>query len=132
MAIRRDLNELRYNSILLLPKQGNSEYWATLFRNAKNFFIGMNREDLVEQLNYIIYEKIERIMSADINHILFTYKNLPFLNSFTRSKNPVYAEMNIYKYTIKTWLEQIETWVFQKVIELEGEIRFTIPAKQFI
>lgn len=130
--IRRDANELRYNSLWLLPKQNNPDYYAMLIKNAKGFFYGMNRPDLVEDLNYIIKEKIEKTMGAELNNVLLTYKNLPTLNSFTRSKQTQYSKINIHKYTIQTWLDEIEEWIFRQIVRLEGEIRFTTPARQFV
>lgn len=129
--IRRDLNELRYNSLWLLTKE-DPAYYQNLIKNAKAFFYGMGREDLVDELEKEIKAKIETIMGADINLILQVYKNLPYLNAFTRSKNPTYNHINIHKYTIKQWLEEIERWIFQNTIQLEPEIRFTTPARQFI
>jgi hypothetical protein len=131
-VIKRDNNELRYNSLWLLPKQMNPDYYGNLFKNAKAFFYGMNRYDLVEDMDFIINEKIEKVMGCPISLVLITYKNLPALNSFTRSKHPLYATMNIYKYTIQGWLDEIEGWIFREAQKLEGEIRFTIPAKQFV
>ncbi len=130
--IRREQSELRFNSLWLLEKQNNPDYHIQLFKNAKAFFLGMKRPDLLEDLNFIIKERIEKIMGTPISQILITYKNLPYLNSFTRSKNPLYTGQNIYKYTLQEWLDDIETWIFQKAMELEGEIRFTTVARQFI
>jgi len=130
--IKRDNNELRYNSIWLLSKEGNPDYYKQLIRNAKAFFYGMGRPDLIEELNQYIKTEIEDTMGTNINNILITYKNLPYLNSFTRSKNPAYADINIYKYTIEEWLDKIEAWIFEQAIQLEPEIRFTTPARQFI
>lgn len=130
--IRRDINELRYNAIWLLPKDGNPNYYKMLFKNAKAFFYGMEQDQLIEELDIMIKEKIERPMGASINWVLNVYKNLPTHNSFTRSKNPIYDNMNIYKETLSNWLDEVEAWVFQKVIELEHEIRFTTPARQYI
>jgi hypothetical protein len=129
--IRRDLNELRYNSIWLLSKQ-DSDYFPNLFKNSKAFFYGMGREDLVEELDKMIKEKIEDIMGADIEMVLYVYKNLPFINAFTRSKNPLYADIDIYKYTITSWLNEIERFIFQQAVTLEGQIRFSLPSRQFI
>lgn len=126
------MNELRFNAIWLLPKDGNANYYRMLFKNVKAFFYGMERNDLSEELDFLIHEKIEKPMGASINWILNVYKNLPTHNSFTRSKNPIYDNMNIYKETLSVWLDEIETWIFQKVIELEGSIRFTTPARQHI
>lgn len=131
-VIRREVNELRFNSLMLLPKQGNVDYYMMLFRNSKNFFYGMQRPDLAEDLDYIIKEKIEKVMGCDIQHVLITYKNLPTLNSFTRSKNPLYANGNIYKYTMQKWLDEIEEWCFRNIFDLEKQIRFTTPARQFV
>ena len=130
--IKRDINELRYNSIWLLSKEGNPDYYKALLKNAKAFFYGMDRMDLIEELTKIIKTKIENVMGANIQSILLTYKNLPALNSFTRSRNPLYADINIFKHTIESWLDEIEEWVFQQAIILEPEIRFTTPARQFI
>jgi hypothetical protein len=128
---RRDLNELRYNSLWLLSRVDPS-YYQDLFKNAKAFFYGMDREDLVDEMNKQIKERIEDIMGSSIELVLYVHKNLPFLNAFTRSKNPLYADINIYKYTITDWLNDIQNWVFQQAIELEGQIRFQTPARQFI
>lgn len=130
--VKRDNNELRLNSILLLPKSHNPDYYAMLFKNTKSFFYGMQRPDLVEDLNYLIKKKIEEVMGADIQEVIITYKNLPSLNSFTRSKLVQYQNINIYKFQIQRWLDEIEEWLFQKVLELEPEIRFTLPAKTYI
>jgi hypothetical protein len=125
------LNELRYNSIWLLTKE-EPNYYANLLKNAKAFFYGMEREDLVKELDLLIKRNIEDVMGTSIELVLYVHKNLPFLNAFTRSKNPLYSDVNIYKYTITGWLDEIEEWIFQQAIELEGEIRFTTPARQFI
>lgn len=129
--IRRDNNELRYNSIWLLSKE-DPNYWANLFKNTKAFFYGMERKDLVKEMEYQIKSNIEDIMGTNIELILYVHKNLPFLNAFTRSKNPLYADINIYKYTITAWLTELEQWIFQNVIELEDNIRFSLPSRQFI
>jgi len=129
--IKRDVNELRYNSIWLLSKE-DPNYYANLFKNTKAFFYGMGKEDLAKEMDVKIKNQIEEVMGTSIELILYVHKNLPFLNAFTRSKNPLYADINIYKYTITAWLNEIEQWIFQNVIELEGEIRFTLPSRQFI
>jgi hypothetical protein len=130
--IRRDANELRYNAIHLLSKTGNPAYYTQLFRSARMFFIGMGRPDLVEDLEFMIREKLEKIMGVEINQFLLVYKNLPYLNSFTRSRNPIYSGINIYKFTMEKWLDEIEAWIFMNVIELEQDIRFTTPSRQYV
>lgn len=130
--VRRDINELRYNAIWLLPKQGNGDYYKMLFKNARSLFYGMERFDLALDLDFLIEEKIEKIMGTDAQTILLVFKNLPTHNSFTRSRNPIYEGMNVYKFTIEKWLDEIEGWIMKKVIALEGQIRFSTPARQFI
>lgn len=129
--LKRDQNELRFNSLWLLSREDPS-YYQNLFKNARGFFYGMDREDLVAEMDKMIKENIEDIMGTSIELILYVYKNLPFLNAFTRSKNPLCADINIYKYTITTWLNEVQDWIFRQAIELEGEIRFLTPARQFI
>lgn len=130
--IRRDNNELRYNAIWLLPKQQNPDYYLMLFKNSKALFYGVNREDLVRDLDLIIHHKIEKVMGVSIHNLLLTYKNLPYLNSFTRSKNSQYASLNIYKYTIMGWLDEIEQWVFKRCVEIEPNIRFNAPPIKYV
>jgi hypothetical protein len=129
---RRDANELSYNAIFLLSKIGNPNYWNQFFKNVRQFFYGFHRQDLIETLDLIIYEKIERVMGIKINMFLIVYKNLPAHNSFTHSKNPVYKEMPIYKSTMEEWLDEIERWAIEQVMMLSVQIRWTTPARQYI
>ena len=129
--IRRDINEVRFNSLWLLSKQEPS-YYADLFKNAKAFFYGMGRADLVDEMEAMIKREIEQVMGSSIELILYVYKNLPYLNSFTRSKNPLYADIDIYKYTLTSWLNEIEKWVFQQAVMLEPQIRFSSRTQQWV
>jgi len=129
--IKRDMSELRFNSLWLLSR-ADPNYYADLFKNAKAFFYGMDKEDLVKEMDAMIKNRIEDVMGTSIELVLYVHKNLPFLNAFTRSKNPLYSDINIYKYTITDWLNEIQNWIFQQAMELEGQIRFTTVARQFI
>jgi hypothetical protein len=128
--LKRDNNELRYNAIFLINKQGNPDYYKTLFRNAKAFFIGMGRMDLKEQLETFIKDNVEKKIGREIDDILMVYKNLPYLNSFTRSHVPGVEAKNIYKQEITRWLDQVETYIFSKAFELESEIIFSMRPEQ--
>lgn len=129
--VKRDSNEQKLTALLLLDR-GSPNYYQQLFRRAKDFFYGMQREDLVEKLDYIIQKKIEEVMGVPISNILLVYKNMPALNSFTRSRNPTFKNVNVYKQTIQTWLDEIENWIFMQVWSLEHSIRYTLPAKTYI
>lgn len=129
--LRRDQNELRFNSLFLLSRS-DSNYWKDLFRNAKAFFWGMDRDDLVKELYDMIETLIEKPMGSDIDTVLNVHKNLPTLNSFTRSRNPLHLGENIYKSTITRWLTEIETFIFRTAMSLEEQITFTTPARQFV
>jgi len=129
--LKRDNNELRYNSIWLLEKK-EPDYYKQLFRNTKAFFIGMKRLDLVKEMDKIISKNIEKKLGSNINHVLFVYKNLPYLNSFTRPRIDGLSDKRVYKYMIEEWLDEIEKWIFKKCIELEKNIRFSTPPKQWI
>jgi hypothetical protein len=129
---RRDANELSYNAIFLLSKVGNPNYWTQFFKNVRQFFYGMHRDDLVEMLDAIIYEKIEKVMGTKLQMVLLIYKNIPHTNGYTHSKNPVYKDIKIYKYTLEVWLDEIEQWCIRQVMELSLQIRWTTPARQYI
>ena len=130
--IKRDNNELRYNAIWLLDKGTDPDYYKNLIKNTKAFFYGMNRSDLNRELDKQIHNLIERRVGVDINALLLIYKNLPYLNSFTKSRIAGKQDKYIYKFTIEKWLDEIEKWVFQNVILLEKHIRFTTPPKQHV
>lgn len=85
----------------------------------------MDRQDLVKELNYLIWKEIERKMGVPVSYVLLTYKNLPHSNAYTKSKNPEYIDVKIYKHTLSQWLKTVEDWIFSKLVELEPEIRFT-------
>lgn len=129
--IRRDVSEVRFNSLFLLSKE-SPNYWKDLFKNAKAFFWGMERDDLVKELDDMIETLIEKPMGSDIDTILNVHKNLPTLNSFTRSRNPLHLGENIYKSTITRWLNEIETFIFKTAMSLEGDINFTLSGKQWV
>lgn len=100
-------------------------YFDTLFKYTKAFFFGLQHPELIIELEKMIKEEVEDKMGTPISFVLMVYENLPYLNSFTKSRNPAYENMYIYKYTIREWLNVIEKWIYQKLAELEGEIRFT-------
>lgn len=132
MIIRRDNAEQKYYSLFLLPKDNNPRYFENLIRNAKILYYGLNRKDLIQELDYMLKEMIEKPMGTSIQNVLLVHRNLPTMNSFTRSKNPLYNQENVYKYTIQKWLDDIEMWIFQKAIELEPQIRFSAQPKQYV
>ena len=84
----------------------------------------MGRLDLIEELDLLIEDKIEKPMGANIQLVLYTYKNLPALNSITKSNNIDYEYEYVRKIDIKKMLDEVEEWLFQKVTEFEGKIRF--------
>lgn len=130
--MKRDNNEQRFNAIFLLEKQGNPDYYRNLFKNTRAFFYGMKREDLIIELDELISLKIEKPLGATANTVLFVFKNLPYLNSFTKSRMGGRQEEYIYKHTLEKWFDEIEAWIFKKVTTLEEQIIFTSPPKQWI
>lgn len=127
--VRRDNNELRYNSIFLLEKKGNPDYYKELIRNTKAFFYGMRREDLLKEMNVLIKRKIEEKVGSKINYVLMVYANLTYYNSFTKQK---YTGEYIFKHQLMTWFDELEEWIFRQVTLLEQDIRFVTPPKQWV
>ena len=84
----------------------------------------MKREDLILALDNKIYEEVEERLGTNINMALYVYKNLPALNSFTKSKSASYKNDYVYKSEIKKWLENIEDWIFAQMVSFERLIRF--------
>lgn len=130
--IKRDNNELRFNAIWLLEKNDNNEYYENLIKNARAFFFGMKRPDLSKELDEIIEEKIEKKIGMNINHLLMLYKHMKRIKSFTKCRNPDEEEKRVYKFEIKIMLDEIESWIFQKAITLEKQIRFSSTPRQHI
>ncbi|CAK0747185.1 hypothetical protein CCP1ISM_260002 [Azospirillaceae bacterium] len=127
--IKRDNNELRYNSIFLLTKQGNPDYYKELIRNSRAFFYGMRREDLNDEMNNFIKKNIEKRCGKSIDYVLLIYR---YMNNFKNFMMNPHTEKYIYKQELNKWLDQLEQWIFINVVKLEDNIRFTIPPKQWV
>lgn len=65
-------------------------------------------------------------MGADLDTVQMIYKNMPYLNSFTRTNSEYIDEMGmrVYKYEIKRRFEQIMEWGYVQLVSLESDIRF--------
>jgi len=124
MSLTYDINSEKWFSCWKLSKIGHPEYYEDLFKYFKSLVIGMNKEELVEELEYLLKSKIEEPMGAPYQSVLYVYKNLPSLNAMTKSNNPEYPDEYVRKYTIKAWLEEIETWIFRQLVSLEPHIKF--------
>lgn len=124
MSISYDINSEKWLSIWKLNKLANPDYYETMKKYFVNICISIGRKDLVDELNDLIHEKVEEPMGSHWQLILYTYKNLPALNSFTKSRNPDYPYEYVRKYEIQKWLDEVEDFVFNTLVELEGRIRF--------
>src|SRR4030065_1333515 len=123
MVIRTSPDELKWFSIWQLSPYMPG-YYRQLFKYSTSLFRGLGKEELVQELETKI-TFIATEMGRPIQYVYWVYDNLPALNSFTKSMNPKYEDGYIYKHTIKRWFDEIEDWVFNKIVELEPEIRFT-------
>jgi hypothetical protein len=124
MSIGFDINAEKWISIWKLNSMANPDYYETMRKYFENLCLSMGRRDLVEELARIISVQLEEPMGSKWESILFTYKNLPALNSFTKSNNPEYHSEYVRKYELKVTLEGIESWIFSKLVEMESDIRF--------
>jgi len=123
LSLDFDINSEKWLSIWKLDNMNNPLYYETMIKYFKNICFSLGREDLVLKIDIFIKDTIEDFMGASLTAILFTYRNLPALNSFTRSRNPS-VNREIYKYELKMLLDDVEKKVFFWLIELEGSIRF--------
>lgn len=124
MTISYDINSEKWLSIWKLNKLANPDYYETMRKYYENLCKSLGREDLIQELNNLIQEKIEKPLGNKWQNILITHKNLPSLNSITKSHNPEYPEEYIYKYQLNEWLESIEKHIFNQLVQLEKNIRF--------
>jgi len=124
MSLSYDIKSEKWLSIWKLNELANPNYYETLFKYFKSLCLSMGRLDLIEELDLLIEDKIEKPMGANIQLVLYTYKNLPALNSITKSNNIDYEYEYVRKIDIKKMLDEVEEWLFQKVTEFEGKIRF--------
>lgn len=131
--IKRDNNELRYNAVLLLEKEGNSVYYKKLFRNTKFFFYGLGREDLIKEMENIISEKVCSRTGKDINEVLSDYEGMVLKGrKFVLSGINVESRKYLMKKDLEKWLDEVEDWIMRKMTLLESHVRFTIPPKQWV
>lgn len=124
MSISYDINSEKWLSIWKLNKFANPEYYETMRKYFINLCMSLQRGDLIEELESLIKDKVEDRMGSSWHMVLFTYKNLPALNSITKSKNPDYPHEYVRKYELRQWLDDIELFIFRKLVELEKSIRF--------
>jgi hypothetical protein len=77
-------------------------------------------------MDAMVQNLICKPMGADLDTVQMIYKNMPYLNSFTRTQSEYIDElgMRVYKYEIKRRFEQIMDWMFVQLVSLESEIRF--------
>jgi hypothetical protein len=123
MSIPFDINSEKWLSLWKLNKL-MPDYHETLRKYFINLAASLQHYELIKELETLIKKKIEEPMGASWAQILYVYKNLPYLNSMTKSKNPEYPHEYVMKYEMRDWLESIEQWIYTKLIELEPEIRF--------
>jgi len=92
----------------------------------RNICISLNRPDLIEEMDNMVKELIEKPMGANLDTVQMIYKNMPYLNSFTRTQSEYIDEMGmrIYKWQIKERFEKIIDWMFIQLVALEPEIKF--------
>lgn len=124
MGVSYDINSEKWLSIFKLNALSNPQYYEDMRKYFNSLCMGMGRLDLINDLDHLIKKTIEEPMGSDWNVILFTYRNLPALNSFTKSRNPDYPAEYVRKYEIKIWLDRIESWIFEKLVGMETDIRF--------
>lgn len=124
MTVPFDINSEKWLSIWKLNKY-MPDYHETLRKYFINLVGSLKHFELIKELESLIKQHLETPMGATWSQILYVYKNLPYLNSMTKSKNPEYPKEYVMKYELREWLEIIEKWIYSKLIELEPEIRFT-------
>jgi hypothetical protein len=124
MSIAYDIKSEKWLSIWKLNPLANPDYYETLFKYFKSLCVSMNERQLIAELDEMIKEQIEEPMGSKIQLILYTYKNLPSLNSVTKSRNMDYPNEYVTKLELKRMLDKIETWIFDRLTEFEPRIRF--------
>jgi len=124
MSLTYDINSEKWFSCWKLNPLANPEYYEQLFKYFRSLVVGMDKSELIYELNELLAEKIEKPMGASYQSVLYVYKNLPSLSAFTKSNNPEFPDEYVRKYTIKKWLDEIEAWIFEQLILLEPNIKF--------
>jgi len=124
--VRIDENVSKYQSIWLMSSAPIPDQYKTAFRYFKNLCMSLERYDLIRQLDKHINELIEKPLGADLDIVQMIYKNMPYMNSFTRTHTD-YTDIlgaKIYKYQIKQRFETIMDWIFIQLVQLEPRIKF--------
>ncbi len=124
MSLSYDINSEKWLSIWKLNKLANPDYYETMRKYFVSLCYSMNRKELIVELDALIKETLEVRMGTNFQMILYTYKNLPALNSFTKSRNNEYPFEYVRKYELQEWLDEVERFIFDKLVEMESDIRF--------
>lgn len=124
MSYGYDIKSEKWLSIWKLNPLGDPDYYEKLFKYFRSLCHSMNQQGLVEVMEEKIKTTVEERMGTELSMVLYVYKNLPALNSMTRSKSPTYHQEYVYKSEIKRWLDDIEEWIFDELVGFETSIRF--------
>lgn len=116
----------KYRSVWLISQSPIPDAYRIGFRYFKNICMSLGRYDLIQQLDQRVLEEIERPLGVDLDTVQMIYKNMPYLNSYTRTQSAYIDELGtkIYKYQIKKRFETIMDWIFTQLVQLEPDIRF--------
>jgi len=104
-------------------------YYLLVYRVARNIFISMGDEEKVTEMEDYIRETIEMPMEADFQSIIFAYYDMRFI-----MKNKAYCVVGdsvtgqqITRLEIMRMLEKVRNWIYDEVIMMSHEVRFTKP-----
>ena len=125
--LRADANVEKYRAVWQISGSLQPNVHVTAIRYFKSICQALERDDLITELDQLIYLKIERPLGCDILRAEHVFKNLPALNAYTRTQSEFVDEYGsvIYKWQLNQSFEEIMDWMFRNLVQLEPDIRFS-------
>lgn len=102
-------------------------YYQYVFRLGRSLFISTGQQDLVEQLDMMISEIIEKPLNAPLIAVIQAFYNPRFMmskNAFTKIGDSINQKV-VTRWEIQVRLEHIKDWVYNEATKISPMIRFT-------
>lgn len=102
-------------------------YFNSVFRVGRSIFIQLGFIDKAEELQQMIYNKLEKPLNAKLFAILQAYYNIKFINSklaYCKIGDGIDVQ-EVTRYDLTVILEEIKDWLYDEITQLTHQVRFT-------
>jgi len=107
------------------------DYYMAVVTLGRSIFLNLGLVDQAKQLKDLMYEEIELPFQSDFSAVCTAFYHPKFMLSkkaYTLIKDGSVSH-KITRFEMQRRFERVKGWVFDSVIKLSSDIRFTRPAE---